>query len=251
MSNIFGLSFLASLLSFSCLGLFILLVGKVSLRYFAKRMEGDEKAVPIGAFAGTIATAWALSLGFAAADIWTMNAKADQATSDERSSISRIQGLSNPDILDSGALAELMAAYTKAVVDDEWGAGQNTEPSHNVEIVLHSLRREIVQLASSGIPSPIIAKMVNDFDELQDARNARLAVGATSVDMYKWYLMLFLTILTTVTIAATHGDRKKAGRIAIRIYVVTATFSLWIIAIHASPYQGVDRIEPSSLIGKF
>ena len=247
MNQIFGLSLPSSLLVFCALGLIAYGIGKTALIHFARRVDDNASSVPLGAFIGPVATAWALSLGFAAADIWALNAKADQATNDERSSISRLLGISRPEVLDARQIHALTENYARFVIDEEWGRQKNTEPSLVVDSILHDIRREIVQLPAAGVPSPIISKIVNDFDELQDARIVRLSLGTTSIDMYKWYLLMFLTVLTVVTIAATHADRRKAGEIAIRIYVVTATFSLWIIAIHANPYLGIDRIEPTTL----
>ncbi|MBX8828037.1 hypothetical protein HBA93_20755, partial [Ochrobactrum sp. SFR4] len=68
-----------------------------------------------------------------------------------------------------------------------------------------------------------------------------------SVNHYKWYLVFFLTVLTLVVIASVHADRPKAGRKALAIYIVTASMSMWILAIHTSPYRGVGRIDPTVL----
>ncbi|MCL7996853.1 hypothetical protein M8994_01180 [Brucella sp. 21LCYQ03] len=223
------------------------MIGRTALYILFKHASHDILSIPIGAFIGTIATAWALSLGFVAADIWTANSKADQATSEERSSISRLIGTSSPDILDEPGLRSALIQYREAVVKDEWLKNNNIEPAAPVEMALQNIRREIVNLARTDIPSPIISQIIHDFDELQDARNTRLSVGSTSVDMYKWYLLLFLTILTAITIAATHADRVVAGIKALIIYATTASFCLWILAIHANPYQGIERIEPSLL----
>ncbi len=46
---------------------------------------------------------------------------------------------------------------------------------------------------------------------------------------------------------STHADRVRAGVKALVIYSLTASFCLWILAIHANPYQGLERLEPSLL----
>lgn len=51
----------------------------------------------------------------------------------------------------------------------------------------------------------------------------------------------------TGTIASVHADRKRAGIKALIIYAITSTFCVWILAIHANPYQGADPLEASSL----
>ncbi len=98
-----------------------------------------------------------------------------------------------------------------------------------------------------GTPAPIVTQLVNDFDELQDARNDRLAVASSSVDEYKWYLVVALTFLTAAAIAATHADRPQAGKQALLLYSLAASISLWILAIHANPYTGAGQIEPTLL----
>jgi len=247
MSLIFELSVYASFIVFLLLGIGIYAIGRIALHVLSRHASHDVLSIPIGAFISTIATAWALSLGFVAADIWTANSKADQATSEERSSISRLIGAASPDILNVPGLRSALVEYRDAVVKDEWLKNSNIEPAAPVEIALQNIRRQIVDLARTDIPTPIISQLVHDFDELQDARNTRLSVGSTSIDMYKWYLLLFLTILTAITIAATHADRVVAGVKALIIYSTTAAFCLWILAIHANPYQGIERIEPSLL----
>ena len=107
--------------------------------------------------------------------------------------------------------------YHRAVIDDEWRNMINVEPAGSVEVALQDIRRAIINLARTDMPSPIISQLINDFDELQDARNIRLAVGSTSIDYYKWYLVLSLTFLTAITFAATHADRVRTGVKALAI----------------------------------
>ncbi|WP_139976794.1 DUF4239 domain-containing protein [Ochrobactrum sp. CGA5] len=247
MTYIFELPTYLSFMAFAVLGIVFYAVGRFALDMLSKHAANDVLSIPIGAFISTIATAWALSLGFVAADIWSVNSRADQAISEERSAISRLIGTSKTEILNAPKLTAALTGYRLAVINDEWREKINVEPAGSVETALQNIRREIINLARSDVPSPVISQLINDFDELQDARNTRLAVGSTSIDYYKWYLVLSLTFLTAITIAATHADRVRAGVKALVIYSLTASFCLWILAIHANPYQGLERLEPSLL----
>ncbi|MBC2885976.1 hypothetical protein H7Q97_11280 [Ochrobactrum sp. CM-21-5] len=247
MTHIFELPIYFSFIAFVILGVGFYALGRLALHILSRHAANDILSIPIGAFIGTIATAWALSLGFVAADIWSVNSKADQATSEERSAIYRLLGSSSADILSAPQLSTALKGYQRAVIEDEWQKNVNITPARTVENALQTIRKEIINLARTDIPSPVISQLINDFDELQDARNTRLAVGSTSVDYYKWYLVLSLTVLTAVTVAATHADRTRAGIKALAIYAITASFCLWILAIHANPYQGLERLEPSLL----
>jgi hypothetical protein len=229
------------------LGLVFYSAGRLALHLLSRHAIRDMLSMPQPAYLGTIATAWALSLGFIAADIWAINGRADHATSLERSALVHLLRSAEPDILNSQRLHERVEAYRRSVVTQEWQVGRNTVPDPDVEVALHDISGEIGRLARSDAPPVLLGQVVHDFNDLQEARNLRLAVGNTSVDTYKWYLVVFLTFLTAITIAATHADRKRAGRRALVLFSITASISLWILAIHANPYNGVEELHPSLL----
>lgn len=208
----------------------------------------DPARVPLGAFIGTISTAWALSLGFVAADVWGVNARADTATSKERSAIHRLLGTAHEQVLNNETLRQAVENYRTLVIDGEWGKGNNIVPSPEVDKAILAIRIAVQSIALSNVPGPIVSQLVNDFDELQDARNDRLAVANTSIDQYKWYLVLVLTLLSAATVAAAHADRPRAGRKALLLFSLAASMSLWILAIHSNPYDGVGEIHPALLL---
>ncbi len=247
MQHLFGISPALMFLLFCICGVIFYVIGLVFLRIFARQASKDILTLPIAAFVGTIATAWALALGFVAADIWTVNGRADQAASEERSSITRLIGMARPEALNDPVLLKALTVYRVTVISEEWHKGYNTQPARAVEEALQNIRVSMISLARGDIPGALMSQMVRDFDEMQDARNARLALGSSSVNHYKWYLVFFLTVLTLVVIASVHADRPKAGRKALAIYIVTASMSMWILAIHTSPYRGVGRIDPTVL----
>jgi len=243
----FDISFLGYLFVFLLIGLALYLSGMLAIIYFSRRVNGDARLVPVAAFIGVISTAWALSLGFAANDIWNNNFIARQAAKEEQSSLIRMLGLVGPDVLDEKKIFELTLDYAEAVIEDEWVEAKNAEGSMRVELILNQIRRELVDLSTRNSYPAIIANLINGFDNLQNLRMQRLSIGGGWIDIYKWYLLLFLTLLTVVSIAASHADKREAGVLAIRIYVIAATISLWIIALHANPYQGVDKIGSDKL----
>src|SRR5690606_21665674 len=107
------------------------------------------------------------------------------------------------------------------------------------DAAIQNIRLAVLSAANSGISDAVGAKIVNDFDELQDARNARLGINISLIDPSKWYLLLSFTFLTTITIALLHMDRPVAGRTAATIFSITALAGLWILAIHVDPLSGI------------
>jgi hypothetical protein len=238
LASIFSLSAFLLLLTFAVFGLVSLGISLGALAYFRRQAERNAATIPVTTFVSAIATAWALSLGFAAADVWSIRAQADQAASEERSAIGRLAGMANPDALDSDSIMQSLSLYRTSFLEKEWKQFGNREPAPEVDLALQQIRLEIIALARSPLPATLVAKITQDFDELQDARNKRLAIGETSVSEYKWYLVLFLTVLSMIAMAAVHADRPPAGRSALSVFAVAAVVSLWILALHADPYTG-------------
>lgn len=232
---------------FMIYGTMLFLISLFALRYFHRQARLDANTIPSPAFLGTIATAWALSLGFVAADAWSVNARAEYAAKKERSAISRLLDTANPLVLNNEPLHAAIIDYRKNVADIEWTRDDNTKAAPEVELAILNIRAVIQKIAESGVPGSTASQLVSDFDELQDSRNERLAIASTSVDDYKWYLLLFLTLLTATTIAAIHADRPIAGRRALTLFAITASISLWILSTHADPYVGAGALESSLL----
>lgn len=204
-------------------------------------------AVPVATFISVTATAWALALGFAAADIWSLRNEADRAAFEERSAVMRLAGIAEADALDLPELLEVMEAYVERVHAVEWGSDLNEVADGEVDQLLQSVRLSILEMARSGLPTPIVNKAVNDFDELQDARNARLSIGQSVVDDTKWYLVLILTVMNMIAISACHLDRPLAGLNALWIYSVVVVASIWMLGIHINPY--VHMPIPFEVVG--
>jgi hypothetical protein len=241
-NTIFSLSSFPLLLVSLLFGAVALALGLGMLALSRARFAAIPQSVPVAPFFTAVTTVWALSLGFVAADLWNLRADAEKAASAERSSVSRLLGMSAPAALDAAALREALAAYSAAVRDAEWGGNANAAPSQAVEDALQDMRLALIALARQATPQPLMAKMAQDFDELQDARNERLAIGHGSVNAYKWYLVLMLTLLAMVAIASVHADRPPAGRTALSIFATAAVVSLWVLAMHANPYTGSASI---------
>ena len=88
--DIFSWSPLLLTLPFLLIGAVVYILGVFCLSIFARQAERNLMSMPVAAFVGTIATAWALSLGFTAADVWSVNSRATQVASEERSSMIRL-----------------------------------------------------------------------------------------------------------------------------------------------------------------
>lgn len=247
MNQIASLSIGTTFLLAIAIILFLIFFSFQLLRVFHRRFGKEPTSIPITTFLGTISTAWALSLGFVAADIWSTNRDAEAWAGAERSAIYRLVGTSNTEMLSAPDLLMGVHKYILSTVEYEWEAHNNSQSSPEVEKSLQDIRLEIMKLTLSNAPVPLLNKIIDSFDMLQDARDARLGIGAKSINDLKWYLVIMLTVLSLVTISLIHAERPKAGRNAIIIFSVTAIFSLWILLIHTNPYIGIESIHPDEI----
>lgn len=235
---LFAQSATIQLLLLSVFGGACFILAALFLKLFRKLHPRLDGALPLPTFLSTVATAWALALGFAAADVWTARSHAEQSAAVERSAISRLAGMAQPAALDMPEVINGLREYNRAVRDTEWGGNLNRDPADEVDAAIQRIRLGIVAEANTKEAAPLITKLTQDFDELQDARNYRIAIGSNSVSQYKWYLVLFLTFLSTITVVAVHADKPVAARNTMIIFLSAAVVSLWILSLHAVPYSG-------------
>jgi hypothetical protein len=235
---LFSQSALVQLLLLSAFGVVCFVLALSFLKLFRTLHPRLDGALPVPTFLGTVATAWALALGFAAADVWTARGHAEQSAAEERSAISRLAGMAQPAALDMPDVIVALRDYNAAVRDVEWGGSLNRDPADEVDEAIQRIRLGIVAEANTSEAAPLLIKLTQDFDELQDARNKRIAIGSNSVSQYKWHLVLFLTFLSTITIVAVHADKPIAARNTMLIFLSAAIVSLWILSLHAVPYSG-------------
>nr|WP_272214396.1 hypothetical protein [Marinicella sp. W31]MDC2879999.1 hypothetical protein [Marinicella sp. W31] len=121
MSYFLNMALVPSILLFLVFGLALFAMTYWVLCLFARFARTDALVIPLGAFIGTIATSWALSLGFVAADIWALHAKADQELTSERSAINRLIGNADAEVLNRPDLEVAMEFYREKVISDEMG----------------------------------------------------------------------------------------------------------------------------------
>jgi len=219
----------------------------VLLRFFHYRYDGNASAVPVASFFGAITTIWALVFGFVAADVWSANSSAAVAAVEERAALIRLHGMAEPEALDLQDLEGALHRYVVVVAQTEWDSGGNRHASREAEEALQSIRLALLAADARGVSSVLLGKMISDFDELQDARTKRLAIGAGDIQPLKWALVIMLGLMSMVSIAFVHRDKLRAGRTALKIFTVAASAAIWLVLLHSSPYEGPVRIVSAEI----
>lgn len=218
------------------------------LRLFHHRFDGDHRSVPVNSFFGAITTIWALVFGFVAADIWSANTNAAEAAVEERAALIRLNGMAHADALDMPALEQALRHYVAEVARFEWDTTSNRHAAPEVDAALQTIRLHLLAADSRGVSSVLVGKMISDFDELQDARTKRLAIGTGDIQLLKWAQVIMLGLMSLVAIAFVHRDKPRAGRTALKIFTVAAAAAIWLVLLHSAPYHGPVRIVSSEIL---
>ena len=160
-------------------------------------------------------TVWAIGLGFSASDIWQLNHEAALAAEREQSALVQLKGMALAARPQLPGLDQALDRYA-AAASTEWEQYANAQMLPGGAQALEEMRSVVITSARrSALSSLLLGKVMTDLDALEDARNDRLAIGRLGVNEYKWFLLLFLTALSQVTIAAVHADRPSGGRLSL------------------------------------
>lgn len=218
------------------------------LRLFHRRYAGKSEAVPVASFFGAITTIWALVFGFVSADVWSANYNAGAAAVEERSSLIRLSGMAASEALALPELEDALRLYVAVVTEEEWEVLRNRAAAPEAEDALQAIRLALLAANDQGVSSALLSKMIADFDELQDARTKRLAIGASGIQPLKWTLVIVLGLMSMVSIAFVHCDKPRAGRTALSIFTLAVVSAIWLVLLHAAPYEGPMRIDGTAIV---
>jgi hypothetical protein len=238
LDTFFDLPVLSQLLILSLMSASMLGASFVWLGWLNRRFATVPKLLPVGPAFVPVTTIFALFLTFLAADIWTQERTASDASSREVAAMMRLHQLTAPVALNSPDAASLLDAYRHAVATDEWGVHFNHRASPGAALALHDLRLHGARLSREGVPPPLLAQWFKAVDDLEDARLKRLFIGGDGTDNNQWWVVIVLALFAYLTIAAAHLDRPPAGRLMLVLFSIATTLAFWQLAMHTNPYNG-------------
>ena len=94
---------------------------------------------------------------------------------------------------------------------------------------------------------PVQLAQLNTTVRVGTARSDRLALSSERPYDLKWVMVLMLGIMTQISIALVHLERRNAHIAAMAVFSVSAVITLGLIALQERPFSGSFGIEPSQL----
>lgn len=195
----------------------------------------------------TLGTLFALIVGFLAAEVWSINTKAQTALANEVNALQRVLILS--DELSSSQRERVrmkIKRYIDIVVRDEWPLMQsrsiNSTYPDTVAKDLTGLADELQPIAFKE--QALVRDLRNASLNVLDARNNRIEVSNMSVNHIKWLVVFGTGFLLLLVVAIVHIGNGASSLVAMGIINIAFALSVVLIATHSRPYSGDIALTP-------
>lgn len=146
-------------------------------------------------------------------------------------------------------------AYTQNVVDIEWRQNLNRNASPGVEQAIDDLK-QLFANAQKGCVVPDASRCfdpltsnryLTSLDELIEARDYRLWLGAHHYEAMRYLLCVFLALNATICLLLVYKKDKRAAVVPLVMYCFSVWVTFLIVILHAEPYVGIRGLEPDVL----
>lgn len=202
----------------------------------------------VAPFFGAVSILFALLTGFLASDIADRNRQAARAVQTEASELRNVHTLSVASVSDMRAIRIAIAEYANNVVKNEWPAMSDGRSAASAAAAYDALLREVSDpKIAQEAGAAVHAALLNATVRAGTARSERLALAADRTNDIKWLLVLTLGVMTQVSIALVHLQRRGAQGAALTVFSVSAVLALGLIGLQERPFAGDVRVPPAAL----
>jgi len=200
-------------------------------------------------FFSSISVLLALLTGFVANDAWERQKQGSRVVERERANLIAAFDLSIETTSNMAGIRKALLAYTERLISDEWpkmaDGGQSSEAAG---AALSDLMRIIADPALTAEAGSVAhTALMTVAMTLRDARGERLALSAAKQDDSKWLTLIFLAVLTLVSIGIVHGDKHRAQILTQLLFSSAMIVTLSVIALHERPFDGPMAIGPEAI----
>jgi len=205
-----------------------------------------EKNLAIALLA-VVATVNSLLMAFSAVSAWEAFRSADHAVHSEANTISALsRDLAVFGSVESNQARELLRAYAKTVVEQEWPNMRSGQPNHSTWTAADSMFRAVGTI-QPGTPREmaLMPEIWTRTNELIKYRRERLYAGEAEVPGTLWAVV---TLGTFLTIMATYVFPRTAFNL-VAVGVLSGSLGLvfFFIAAMDRPFAGKESIDPEPI----
>ena len=197
----------------------------------------------------TVGVVYAVLLAFAIVVVWERYDQAERDVAKEASAAATVYRLTQGvDAAHGAAIREATTAYLKAAIERDWPAMAEGRPSHTVTQMLTRIYDAILKFhAIEPGEAIVVSQILQNADQISDARRARLVVSTGIVPGIIW-LVLFIGAFVTVAFTFFFGTTNLKAQVMMSGALAFLIFSglLTIVAID-HPFAGTVHVGPEAL----
>lgn len=228
-------------LALSAQGTVALLFAIGFMRLIGWLLQRRNDPGPVAPFFGAITTLYALFFAFHAAQIWSLENKAEVAFRGEITAIASLDAFLKQEELGLVTVRSHLARYAEEVALIEWKADKG-KPSIHASHHLEELRQEFIR-ATNRLPVAIGNRIWSIFDDIIKKRDERLSVSEHSRKPTSWWSILLLGFLAQLAIGFVHADRPRAGVFALTLFACTSIAAYMVLTSAVDPFSKLDNMR--------
>ncbi len=203
----------------------------------------------VGNYYQTLGTVYAVLLAFVVFVVWSQLNDARAAVSEEAKALEDLLrlagGLSAPV---ASRLSEMVPAYVRIVVDEEWVAMAQGASSPPAAQVIEDLGRHLLTLdPAAGREETVYGEILARFNELSDARSRRLLSSRTRLPKLLWALLIVGSIITVGLMYLFGVESLMVHAVLTAAMAGSVGFVLYLILDMDNPFWGDWRIRPDPI----
>jgi hypothetical protein len=202
----------------------------------------------VAPFFGAVGIVFALLTGFLAGDISERNRQAVRAVQTEASELRSVHTLSIASASDMREIRAALSEYVKSLLKDEWPAMVHDREAPSTSAAYDALLREVSDpRIAQEAGAAVHAALLNAAVSAGTARSERLALAVDRTNDLKWIMVLLLGVMTQISVAIVHFQKRNAQIAALAVFSVAAVIALGLIALQERPFGGDLSISPGPL----
>jgi hypothetical protein len=191
-----------------------------------------------------------LIVGFMAAQIWSDAGRAQDAVDREASALRSVVLLAESFPGTTARFDALVGRHIRTAVDEEWPAMADQRATLTV---ISAPLAEALQLAIGLSPRTdgertAQRELVDSVQDAFDARRQRIIVSASGLNWVKWTGVIFVALLTLISIAFVHSDNRLSAKLALGVFAAAVATSLTLLAAQERPFSGQFAVRPDVLL---
>jgi hypothetical protein len=194
---------------------------------------------------------FALFVAFTAAQVWNDTDRANAAVLREASALSAVVMLAASFPGEPEAqIRRLIRRHIEEAATQEWPmmARRTATLTITPPPLAEALRLALGLETTSRGQENAQREIVTELGDTLDARQQRIIVSLSQVNLVKWLCLAVQAICMPIAIAMVHSDNRRAIAIAMGLFASGVAVSVFLILAHDRPFTGQISLGPDPLL---